>query len=200
MAENKFNKPNITINRVYTRKGDTGDTYLIGGHKVSKDSLRVSAFGEIDELNANLGNCIFLMDESVFKNIKSELLTIQHELFNLGNMIAVNSENFLEGMPKIDSKSIDCLEDKIEVYNKNLPTLNSFVLPGGSELSIKFHIVRTICRRCERLVVKLSKTDDLDPIIIAYLNRLSDLFFVMSRWCNFIVEKKEITWNPNFKK
>ena len=197
---NKFEKPNIKINRVYTRKGDRGNTYLIGGYKTSKDSLRVSAFGEIDELNAYVGNCVYSMNDAIYKKVKSDLLIIQHELFNLGNMLAVKPEDFVEGMPKIDSASIDYLEDKIDFYNKKLPNLDSFVLPGGSELNIKFHIARTVCRRCERLVVKLSNVENIEGAIIAYLNRLSDLFFVMSRWSNYILEQKEITWNPNYKK
>ena len=200
MTNKKFNKPNITINRVYTRKGDSGDTYLIGGHKISKDSLRVSAFGEIDELNSYVGNCIYLMDDKIFKKMKEDLIVIQHELFNLGNMIAVKSEDFLDGMPKIDSKSIMFLEDRIDLYNKELPALDSFVLPGGSELSIKIHISRTVCRRCERLLVKLSKSEKVDLIIVAYLNRLSDLFFVMSRLCNIMLGENESTWNPNSRK
>jgi len=199
LSKNKFKEPKITINRVYTRKGDKGNTTLIGGYKVSKNSLRVCAFGEIDELNVCVGYCTSLMNNPIFKEMRSKLVVIQHELFNLGNMIATKSNNYYKTMPKIDEKSIKNLEKNIEYYNKDLSVLDSFVLPGGDELNVRLHFARTICRRCERLIVQLYNEEKIDSIIITYLNRLSDLFFVMSRWSIYIRNKKEITWNPNYR-
>ena len=186
MSTKKYKKPNITINKVYTKNGDTGSTSLVGGDSISKDSLRISAFGEVDELNSFLGNCIVLINElnkPKFETLVSKLTIIQHELFNLGNMLATKSYKYLKSMPQIDEKSIKSLEEMIDFYNKDLPTLKSFVLPCGSELSVRFHLTRTVCRRCERNLVTIAKKfDNFNMELIEYLNRLSDYLFVVSRW------------------
>ena len=196
----KFNIPKITINKVYTKKGDKGYTELIGGSKVKKNSERINGFGEIDELNVAIGACAIpvnnLKGESK-KNILDIILRIQNHLFNLGNMIASLEQN--RKMPKITNNDIDFLENKIDFYNNQLDTLSSFVLPGGNELNIKFHFARVICRRCERYLSGIMKSENLDMIIIQYLNRLSDLLFVLSRYANKELLCKELLWNPNFK-
>jgi cob(I)alamin adenosyltransferase len=193
----KFNNPNITINKVYTKIGDDGTTFLIGGKKVDKSSNRVCAFGEIDELNVYLGLCSSNNDIRKI-NIKDKLTVIQNDLFNLGNMLATPNDYNSDASPRITNCSIDFLEKNIDYYNKDLKPLKSFVLPGGSKLSIDFHLARVVCRRCERLVVRIQKTDDIDSIIIQYLNRLSDLLFVLSRYSNFILNENELFWNPNY--
>ena len=105
-----------------------------------------------------------------------------------------------DNMPRVDESSILFLEDSIDMFNEKLSSLNSFVLPGGNELNVRFHIARTVCRRCERLVVKLSKTTDVNQNAMIFLNRLSDLLFVLGRYVNYVLGSKEVTWNPNFKK
>ena len=199
----KNKKLKITINKVYTKNGDKGNTFLVGGHIVPKNSIRVECYGSVDELNANLANCITL----IYNNLKNrkkfielaKLLEIyQHELFNLGNMIATLPEDYNKEMPQINSDIIIQMENKIDFYNKDLPSLNSFVLPGGHELSVRFHICRTICRRSERLVVSLSQSEEIDMKIVSFLNRFSDFLFVASRWINSQLNINEVTWNPKY--
>ena len=204
MKKKTFKDPNITINKVYTKVGDQGETYLIGGDKVLKNSNRVSAYGEIDELNSHIGSCISyindncsmnddLVDFSLFLNV------VQHELFNLGNMLATPNEINTNNMPCVNKKSLKTIEDKIDFYNNILNPLKSFVLPGGHELSSRLHISRTVCRRCERRAVSLLKEEDINNIAISYLNRLSDMLFVSSRWVNFLFNINETTWDPNYE-
>ena len=198
----EFKKPKITINRVYTGKGDTGYTQLVGGKKVKKNTNRIKGFGEIDELNVVVGSCALLLndvDEENKNKLFILILKIQNDLFNLGNMIATPSDDMVSKMPQITDKSIKYLEEKINLYNKELESLTSFVLPGGSELNIRFHYARVVCRRCERNIVGILDSERLDVLIIKYLNRLSDLFFILSRYANKIASKNELLWNPNFK-
>jgi len=201
MRKKEYKSPRITINKVYTKTGDSGLTSIVGGHKLSKSNLRINTFGEIEELNAHISLCIIEISTNV-DDCSSEvnyLQRVQHELFNLGNMIATLPEDFNSQMPAIDEFDLIYMEDKIDLLNKDLPTLNSFILPGGSDLSVKFHIARSICRRCERLAVQLSEIEKIDNFIIKYLNRLSDLLFVLSRWSNNMQNIDECIWNPNYK-
>ena len=201
MKKNKDNNLNIRINKVYTKNGDTGKTYLVGGHLVSKDSIRVEGYGAVDELNSYLGSCISLISNDFIQNKSllklSDLLKhYQHELFNLGNMLATLPEDYHENMPKINSKSVENMEKNIDYYNNKLKSLDSFVLPGGHELCVRFHLCRVVCRRTERLVVKLNKIEEIDIVTISFLNRFSDFLFVVSRWANDLLEVDEVTWNP----
>ena len=202
MKSKKYISPKIIINKVYTKAGDSGTTYIVGGKKVSKSDIRVRSFGEIDELNVAIGSCCVLIESMSankdFSKLLKELNNIQHELFNLGNMIATPLENYTETMPSIQKQDVQSIELKIDYYNVMLESLNSFVLPGGSELNIRFNKSRTICRRCERTIVELALKEDINKLIIAYLNRLSDLLFVLSRWANKMLKKNEFLWNPNF--
>ena len=203
MSNKKFKEKKIIINTVFTKRGDKGYTELIGGSKVKKNDIRISAFGEVDELNSLIGSCSVYINEHCNTKLKAIVLkldVIQHELFNLGNMLATCKKFEYKNMPKIDSDSIKSLEDSIVFFNKDLKTLNSFVLPGGNELNVRFHIARTVCRRCERLVVELSNLNVIDSKIIIYLNRLSDLLFVFSRYINHVLKNNEVTWNPNYNK
>lgn len=194
----KFKEPKITINRVYTKYGDSGSTSLVGGKKVRKNSSRVCAFGEIDELNVAIGSCLSDGNINSLKVNKS-IIKIQNDLFNLGNMLATPNEYVNDKSPKVSQESVIYLENQIDLYNKSLKPLSSFVLPGGSDLSIKFHTARVLCRRSERFVVSILKEESIDLIVVKYLNRLSDLLFVLSRYANFILNKEEILWNANFE-
>ena len=202
MKDKNYNKPKIIINRVYTKKGDKGKTSIVGGHKLNKSSKRITSFGEVDELNVIVGMCkdeVELVNNKDGQMLSNYLRRIQHELFNLGNMIATLPEDFYKNMPSVNKDDIEYMENKINFFNKNLPQLTSFILPGGCDLSLRFHLARVVCRRCERNIVELSEETTIDSIIIAYLNRLSDLFFVLGRWANNQKNIKEFLWNPNFK-
>tara|TARA_B110000196_G_C21135088_1_gene660609 strand:- start:1106 stop:1717 length:612 start_codon:yes stop_codon:yes gene_type:complete len=203
LSDNKYNNPEILINKVYTKSGDKGQTYLVGGKKIAKNDIRICSYGEIDELNAYIGGCRQLIveksDNSEFKKLSNILYRIQNELFNLGNMLATLDEDIKKGMPRIEDSHIKKMENEIDYFNENLPDLKSFVLPGGSQLNIWFHISRTLCRRCERTVVSLSQKESVDGIIVKYLNRLSDGLFVWSRWVNVMQSHSEVSWNPNIK-
>ena len=197
----KYREPNLVINKIYTRKGDSGNTFLVGGKKVSKDALRVVCYGEIDELIVLIGGVLthitHLDNNDNFKKLYKKIDRIQNELFNIGNMLATIDGDISENMPQVDLNHIQNLEDEIDIYNNKLPSLKSFVLPGGSQINIWFHLARTTCRRCERLVVKLSNKEQVDTIIVKYLNRLSDFLFTCSRWVNYELSINETLWNPN---
>lgn len=202
MPNKKYNNPNITISKVYTKKGDKGKTELIGKKNVYKDDIRVKAYGELDELNVIVGGCCQKLSEIKSKNIKlktlnQEMIVVQNEIFNLGNMLATVDEVMMENMPQINQDNLNNLEKNINFYNKKLPNLSSFVLPGGSEINIWFNLARTVSRRCERSIVELHKQEPVSDIILKYINRLSDAFFVWGRWINFNLKIDEELWNPN---
>jgi len=198
MSKNKDS--NIRINKVYTRSGDYGKTSLIGGIKVDKDDLRIDAYGTIDELNSVLGLCISEINKIENKKIKQETIVIftriQNELFNLGSSLSrldIDEEN---NFPSIKKVNIMKLENEIDQYNVNLPELTSFILPGGSSINALLHLARTICRRSERICVTLMKKTKIDENVLPYLNRLSDLFFVFSRWFSHKMGRAENLWDP----
>jgi len=203
MNNKKFKEPNITINKVYTRTGDSGDTGLVGGQRLSKDDIRIEAYGEIDELNAIIGGCKYQVDSKVdkykeLKAISDILYRVQHELFNVGTTLATLPEDLNDDLPCIRDEDIKQLENEMDQFNQNLPILKSFILPGGSNINIWLHKARTICRKAERRCVKLSKTSELESNVICYLNRLSDALFVWSRWSNYIQGCDENIWDPNY--
>ena len=192
-------KLNIRINKVYTKRGDKGKTQLIGRKNVSKSDLRVECYGEIDELNSSLGFCKSLIKCDKLENSESLLKSmnkIQNDLFNLGTMLATTDSGQLDKLPSIGEKEVSDLESLIDLYNENLEELKSFVLPSGSLLGAYFHVCRTVCRRSERKCVLLASSEAVDDVIIIYLNRLSDLFFVWSRWINKKLNLDEDLWTP----
>ena len=201
--DKKFEDPQLAINRVYTRKGDSGQTKLVGGQRVPKTSSRIDAYGTVDELNAIVGACRqTLLDEhgdnAHFDELGLTLLRVQHELFNLGSILATLPDDVGEKMPRVSEEDVDALEASIDGMNEELPSLRSFVLPGGSRLNVELHMARTVCRRAERKAVALAETEEVDPIAIAYLNRLSDAFFVWSRWAAVKGSgADEVLWDPN---
>ena len=192
------NRSKIRINKVYTKHGDKGQTMLTDGKKVSKDDIRVEAYGTIDELQAFIGACGYYMDkENIDDNLSKIIYRIQNELFDLGSLISRNDFEKNKNIPKITMKNVTMLEEEIDLYNNDLPELTSFVLPGGDPLNIYFHIARTVCRRAERRCVELSKRSKVDGNIIIYLNRLSDMLFVLSRWILLKKKINEKLWEPN---
>ena len=199
MSKKKYKDPTFTISKVYTKTGDKGKTCLVGGQKVLKSNIRINAYGEIDELNSVVGICIEelkLLDYN-FNPLISSLTRIQNDLFNLGTILATKPEDMTSAMPKITSDDIKVLENEIDQANKDLSVLHSFVLPGGSKINAFLHLARTVCRRCERACCSLYEADKTDEVVISYLNRLSDLFFVLSRWVSIILKHEENTWDPN---
>lgn len=201
--DKKFEDPQLAINRVYTRKGDAGQTSLVGGQRVPKTAARIDSYGTVDELNAIIGMCRqSLLDEhgdnAEFDELGHTLLRVQHELFNLGSILATLPEDVGEKMPRVDETDVAALEASIDGMNEELPELRSFVLPGGSRLNAELHLARTVCRRAERKVVALAEAEEVDPNAIAYLNRLSDALFVWSRWAAVKGGgADEVLWDPN---
>ena len=199
MSDKKYKDPTFTISKVYTKTGDKGKTSLVGGQKVLKSNVRIHAYGEIDELNSVVGLCIEelkLMDKD-FSSLVVSLTKIQNDLFNLGTILATEPEDMTPSMPRITEDDIKVLEDEIDKANKELPILHSFVLPGGSKANAFLHLARTVCRRCERNCCDLYEEEKIDKIVISYLNRLSDNFFVWSRWVATKLKHEENTWDPN---
>lgn len=195
-----FKDPQLAINRVYTRAGDEGKTRLVGGQKVEKSAPRIDTYGTVDELNAFVGAaCVSIKeyDDPAFEELGQTLLRVQHELFNLGSILATLPEDVGEFMPRVTQADIDALEKSIDHYNEALPALRSFVLPGGTRLNAELHQCRTICRRAERLAVGLQASEEVDAMAVAYLNRLSDAFFVWSRWVMVQAGCDEVLWQPN---
>lgn len=203
-GERVFADPKVTINRVYTRHGDRGTTGLVGGQRVPKDDARIEAYGTVDELNAFVGAARqtaadWLREEPARKAdvsaLADTLARVQHELFNLGSILATLPEDVHPRQPRVTQAEIDLLEREMDACQKELSTLRSFVLPGGTRLNADLHVCRTVCRRAERLAV--SATAPVDPLAIAYLNRLSDAFFVWSRWASHLAGAEEWLWDPN---
>lgn len=202
MSENIFNDPKIALNRIYTKRGDTGETGLVGGQRVSKDAARIAAYGTIDELNAFTGLAVVSCEEMTTKNprlgaLLAILRRVQHELFNLGSILATLPEDVHPKQPRVTQAEVTQLEREIDEMNESLPALRSFVLPGGTRLNAELHVTRTICRRAERLLIKLARTERVPAEAIQYLNRLSDAMFVWSRWVNRSIGVEEVLWKPN---
>jgi len=195
-VEAKFNEPRIALNRIYTKGGDKGQTSLVGGQRVDKDSLRIECYGTVDELNSFVG-VASVSAEGPAAPLLPILRRVQHELFNLGSILATLPENVHPKQPRVTDVEIQQLEREIDEMNAELPALRSFVLPGGSRISTELHACRTICRRAERIAVRLAREEKVSPEVIQYLNRLSDALFVWSRWVNHVLDVPEVLWQPN---
>jgi cob(I)alamin adenosyltransferase len=196
MADPKFDEPRIALNRIYTKAGDKGETHLAGGQRVPKDSLRIECYGTVDELNAFVGMARLSATE-LASQLAPILLRVQHELFNLGSILATKPEDVHPKQARITPVEIEQLEREIDQANADLSPLRSFVLPGGSRLNTELHACRTICRRAERFAVSLSREEQVPPEAVQYLNRLGDAFFVWSRWANHVLGVPEVLWEPN---
>lgn len=199
MAEDKpYRDPGVHLNRIYTRAGDGGETRLAGGQRVPKDSLRIECYGTVDELNSLVGMArVSTLEDERLEWLAGILLRVQHELFNLGSILATRPEDVRPQQPRVTDADVERLEAEIDYANESLGPLRSFVLPGGPRLNTELHAARTVCRRAERLTVALSRQEQVPPEAIRYLNRLSDALFVWSRWANHALGAEEVLWDPN---
>jgi cob(I)alamin adenosyltransferase len=189
----------IRITRVYTRTGDAGETALVGGRRVPKDSPRIEAYGTVDELNAILGlarvfNAERLSEGDGPRWLDEVLRRLQNELFDLGSELATPEDAVYEGMHRVGEDEVKRLEELIDRCQQELQPLKSFVLPGGGRVGAFLHQARTVCRRAERELLRLSRAEPLAPSPLRYLNRLSDLLFVLSRWVARRLGEPEYLW------
>ncbi|MCH2235436.1 MAG: cob(I)yrinic acid a,c-diamide adenosyltransferase [Crocinitomicaceae bacterium] len=179
--------------KVYTKKGDKGETGLIGGTRVSKAHVRIEAYGTVDELNSYTG---LLRDTAVDDLRKDQLIEIQDRLFTLGSWLANDEEKSKMKLPELMESDVDYLEKAIDEMEESLEPMKFFVLPGGHVNVSYCHIARCVCRRSERLVVRASEVIPVSDLVISYLNRLSDYLFVYSRYLCAKLEAEEIPWKP----
>ena len=192
----------IRINRVYTRGGDKGETSLVGGQRIAKDSIRIESYGTVDELNAILGVVRITNRDlpgaspEARETLDTILFRIQNELFNLGSDLATLPGDRHPKQPVIEAHHVAFLESTIDELNAGLPELTSFVLPGGGLVGAHLHQARTVCRRAERLVTTLGRQEEVGEECLVYLNRLSDLLFVLSRWAARVRSEPEALWRP----
>jgi len=181
--------------RIYTRRGDDGTTGLFGGPRVRKDDLRVAAYGEVDELNSSLG----VAREELLAPAQQDILAIvdalQSELFTLGAELATpDAAQAPREVPRIRAEMVARMERDIDRLTAELPEMRQFILPGGSRAGAALHLCRTVCRRAERKVVQLARSETVSGDALAYLNRLSDLLFVLARAANLRAQGREIPW------
>lgn len=182
--------------RIYTRTGDGGETGLYGGQRVTKDHPRVCAYGDVDELNAFLGFCLA---EGLPPAMEPLLLRLQAELFTLGADLATPDDapaGAAAKAPRVNEGMAAALEPEIDRWEADLPPLRQFILPGGDAAAARLHVARAVCRRAERSVVTLIGLEDVNPEIVVYLNRLSDLLFVLARAANRLASVEETPWSP----
>ncbi|MGH1363772.1 MAG: cob(I)yrinic acid a,c-diamide adenosyltransferase [Calditrichia bacterium] len=187
----------VRITKVYTRTGDGGNTHLAGGQPIAKSSDRIEAYGCVDELNSQLGLVAeALREDKTLKEMRQQVLRIQNILFDLGSQLAVLPEDRRENTPVVSEADTTQLEEEMDAMNEELPMLTSFILPGGGELSARLHVARTVCRRCEREIIRLAEKETLDGTEIPYVNRLSDWLFVASRYAAHKSGIEETLWSP----
>jgi cob(I)alamin adenosyltransferase len=190
----------VRLNRIYTKAGDGGQTRLASGEKVDKNSGRIETYGTVDELSS----CLALARTALRApgapegavDLDLVLRRIQNELFNLGSDLATTPAHRHPQQPVIEERHVQALERQIDQWNESLPELRSFILPGGGWVASYLHLARTVCRRAERLLVTLVRTDEISAQALPYLNRLSDALFVMSRHASRLYDEPEPLWEP----
>jgi cob(I)alamin adenosyltransferase len=178
--------------KIYTKTGDKGETSLLGGKRVAKDSLRIDAYGTVDELNSALGICRACNPPEEIARI---LDALQYKLFTLGADLATPEQPGAAPPMRIEQADIVMLEGHIDSIEPKLEPLKNFILPGGSPLAASLHVARTVSRRAERITVKLSHTEIINGLAVIYLNRLSDLLFVLARWANVLAGVSDTKWH-----
>lgn len=190
----------MRITKVYTRTGDKGLTRLVGGQKVPKDDVRIEAYGTTDELSSVLGIVRVELARSTADAderawLDARLVEIQHDLFNVGSDLATRAEDRWEGQRLVGDADVKRLEDEIDAMNAILEPLEEFILPGGGPVGAHLHQGRTVCRRAERRVITLSGVEEINPVTVRFLNRLSDWLFVAGRWVGKAMGEPETLWD-----
>jgi cob(I)alamin adenosyltransferase len=181
------------LTKIYTKTGDDGTTGLGGGQRVAKDALRIETFGTVDELNALVG---VALAAGLEPTLAAELMRVQNELFHLGSDLCIlESDKASRPVPCIEEKHVRSLEAGMDRMTEILGPLTNFILPGGSAGAAHLHVARTVCRRAERLAVRLGREEPIGSSVVAYLNRLSDALFVMARWENRHRGVPDVTWD-----
>lgn len=188
------------MTRIYTRAGDAGQTGLVGGQRVSKDSARIQCFGAVDECSSVIGlarrNLADHKDGEKARQLDAWLAWTQDMLFNLGSDLATQPKDRTDKMPRITQRDVDALEKAIDAAERDLEPLHTFIHPGGAYAGGLLHLARTICRRAERAMVTLASSEPLEAVALKYVNRLSDALFVWARWINREFGEPEHQWNP----
>lgn len=179
--------------KIYTKKGDTGLTSLIGGTRVPKHHLRIESYGTVDELNSYMG---LIRDHNQDAEVQKVILEIQDRLFTIGSHLATDASKSKMKLPELFEEDVTFLENQIDSMDEALAPMRSFVLPGGHPVISSTHIARCVCRRAERIAVHLAEEDQVDELIIQYLNRLSDYLFTLSRKLSQDLDAEEIPWKP----
>lgn len=182
----------MRLTRIYTRAGDAGETSLGDGSRVPKLDCRIGAFGAVDELNAALG--VVLAETGLPESLRAPLGRIQNDLFDVGADLSVPFG--VTDRLRVDQAAVDRLEQLCDEFNAELPMLKSFVLPGGTEAAARLHVARTTCRRAERDALTANETNGINPLVLAYLNRLSDFLFIAARAANAAAGRDEPLWKP----
>jgi cob(I)alamin adenosyltransferase len=193
----------IRITRVYTRAGDLGTTALVGGKRVPKDNRRIEAYGAIDELNAVVGIARAFNAEDrptpARARVEELLRRIQNQLFDLGSELATPADATYEEMYRVTAADVTALEQEMDLLQQDLRPLKSFVLPGGGKVAAFLHQCRTVCRRAEREILRLSREEELGEFVLPFVNRLSDLLFVLSRWVSKHAGAPELLWERGLR-
>lgn len=179
--------------KIYTKKGDEGKTSLIGGSRVAKYHLRIEAYGTVDELNSIIG---VINDQVTDEHTREILKETQDRLFTVGSSLASDPAKSKMSIPDLKEADVELLEKEMDCMNEALPELKNFILPGGHLAGSFCHVARCTCRRAERLAVHLSDNEEVDPLVLKYLNRLSDYFFVLARYLGHLNNAEETVWNP----
>lgn len=195
----------MRIHKVYTKTGDRGETDLVGGVRVPKDSLRIESYGTVDELQAFLGMLRAALAESgrlpeVARECVQAIHRVQQDLFDLGSTLSTPVQHLDRVKNPITEERIGWLEEAMDAWNESLPPLRSFVLSGGGRLSALSHVARTVCRRCERVVLRLGREEEVPPEVLRYLNRLSDFLFVLGRHLAQAYGEEEPLWETPLRK
>lgn len=179
---------------LYTRTGDGGETSLVGGQRIAKDSLRIESYGTLDELSAQLG--VLAAAKTANREVRGQVMEIQNELFNIGSYLATMPADGEEPACQslVDGECLQKLEGWIDSLDGQTPKMNAFILPGGDPAAAAAHVARTVCRRAERAIVALSRHEYVDPKVLEYVNRLSDYLFAAARYINFINGVAEVVW------
>jgi cob(I)alamin adenosyltransferase len=187
--------------KVYTKKGDGGETSLFTGQRVSKNDPFIEALGSVDECNSAIGAAVSLMQKGArFDRVREQLETVQHALFDIGAALATPRTRAVDSkldLTRLDHQATERLEKWIDAMEEELPPLRAFILPGGHPSGAMLHLARSICRRAERRALPLHKTLDVSEHVLIYLNRLSDYLFVTSRYLNFLSKSPETQWEPH---